>query len=155
MEKLREAIRERLKGAKKIAVLGIGSELRGDDAAGMLVAQKLKDIKIFLGGTAPENLTGEIKKYNPTHLVIIDSADFGEKPGAANIIEPEDIRGTSFSTHRMPLKVMVEYLRSFLDCGIIIIGIQPGSIEFGKPVSFEVKKSAQKIAGIIQEICEQ
>ena len=33
-----------LKNSHRIAVLGAGSELCGDDAAGMLVAHKLKEI---------------------------------------------------------------------------------------------------------------
>ena len=52
---IKKALRNRLAGAKKIAVLGIGSELRSDDVAGMLAAEKLyKD-------TAPE-LTEAQKK---------------------------------------------------------------------------------------------
>ena len=35
-------IKKKLENAKKVAVIGIGSELRSDDAAGLLVAEKLQ-----------------------------------------------------------------------------------------------------------------
>ena len=66
---------KRIHKAKKIGILGIGSELRADDVAGILVAQQIEksvaekklntELKIFIGATAPENLTGEIKKFAP------------------------------------------------------------------------------------------
>ena len=72
---IKKALKSRLASAKKVAVLGIGSDLRGDDVAGMLTAEKLfklvakkstSRLKIFFGSTAPENLTGDIKRFNPT-----------------------------------------------------------------------------------------
>ena len=57
----------------KICVLGIGSEFKADDAAGVIIAQqlqtKLEDKKCVFGSsvlcidgsTAPENFTGDIK----------------------------------------------------------------------------------------------
>ena len=45
MPNLKTILKKKLKDAKKIAVLGIGSALRSDDAAGLLVAEELKKIK--------------------------------------------------------------------------------------------------------------
>ena len=39
MKDLEIALEDRLKSAERIVVLGIGSELRGDDIAGILVAE--------------------------------------------------------------------------------------------------------------------
>jgi len=33
----------------------------------------------FYRRTAPENLTGEIKKFQPTHLIIIDAAELNKE----------------------------------------------------------------------------
>ena len=82
---LKIALTNSLKGVNKLAILGVGSELRGDDIAGMVAAEIIqkanhKNITVFLGATAPENLTGEIKKFNPSHLLIIDAADTSSKP---------------------------------------------------------------------------
>lgn len=162
MQNLRNNLKSNLIGAKKIAVLGVGSELRADDIAGILAAQELDkdakrigrsiDLKVFLGYTAPENLSGEIKKFKPTHVIIIDSADIGKKPGDVALFTPEDSGGISFSTHKLPIKVLAQYLQQSFECRVIIIGIQPKTLDFGKPVSKEVKKAIGEAAGTIKEI---
>lgn len=159
---LKTILKENLTGAKKVAVLGVGSELRADDIAGMQAAEQLKKnykgnskypkLKVFLGATAPENLTGEIKKFGPSHLLIIDSADTGAKPGTIFFIKPEEVEGVSFSTHMMPLKLMIDYIVQSINCRIIILGIQPKILQFGKPISKEVKQSIRQVSSAITEI---
>jgi hydrogenase 3 maturation protease len=156
---LRKILTNSLEGAERIAVLGIGSELRADDAAGTSIAhavfdtcKKCKKVKVFFGETAPENLTGEIKRYNPTHLVILDAADTSQEPGTISLITPEMINGISFSTHQMPIYVLVDYLKEDLrECCIQIIGIQPKELRFGKPVSKEVKQSVKQVSKALTE----
>jgi hydrogenase 3 maturation protease len=120
VQNLRNKLKSNLIGAKRIAALGVGSELRADDVAGILVSQKLDkdakrisraiELKVFLGYTAPENLSGEIKKFKPTHVMIIDTADIGKKPGEVALFTPEDSGGISFSTHKLPIKVLAQCL---------------------------------------------
>jgi len=157
MENLKTKLKKKLKDAKKIAVLGIGSELRADDVAGLLVAGELKKIKnlklkVFLGSTAPENLTGEIIKYKPTHIIIVDSVDTDQEPGFILLVDPEEVGGVSFSSHMLPVKMIVDYLLESLKCEIIIIGIQPKTLVFGEAISKEVKKSAKQVSDVIKEI---
>ncbi|MBN1823933.1 MAG: hydrogenase maturation peptidase HycI [Endomicrobiales bacterium] len=149
---LSKILKKNLNNREGVVVLGVGSELRGDDVAGMLAAEliskksKNRSLKVILGGTAPENFTGEIKKLSPSHLIMIDAADTGAKPGTISIIDSETVGGISFSTHMMPLKVMVDYIRESINCSVLIIGIQPKNIKFGAKVSREIKTSATQIA---------
>lgn len=146
------ALKKKLEGARKVLVLGVGSELRGDDAAGLLVAERLQGkpgINVILGGTAPENFTGEIKRIKPSHLIIVDSAEFGEKPGSVRLIEPSEVGGYSFSTHSLPMKVMVDYLTNDFPCEVMIIGIQPGSLAFGSPMAEAVRAAVEEVASTI------
>ena len=160
MPNLEKFLKNRLKSASKVAILAIGSEFRGDDAAGLLVAENLKKlikksskkIKIFIGATAPENLTGDIKRFNPSHVLLIDSVDFKDKPGTILVLSPKDIGdGVSFSTHKMPAKVLMQYLANSFECDPILIGIQPLSIDFGKKPSKEVIGSAKEVASAIDK----
>jgi len=157
---LKQQIHQRLDGAQKIAVLGIGSDMLSDDAAGLLAAQeiakpraaaeeKASKIKVFLGGACPENLTGEILKFAPTHIVIIDAADFKKEAGHTALIDPKDIDGVSFSTHRLPTKILVDYLVKSCGAAVIIIGIQPQNLSFNGMVSPAVKSAAKKLAGML------
>ncbi len=160
MENLQSLLKNQLLNAKRIAIFGIGSEIRADDAVGVLAAQILQkeltptnnnyEFKVFIGGSAPENFTGDIKKFNPTHLIILDAADLGKKPGEIAIINQEQITGTSFSTHRMPTSMIVEYIKHYINCEVIILGIQPESLEFGKPVSPRVKAAIKEICRIFK-----
>lgn len=160
---LKKTLKNRLAGAGRIAILGIGSDLRGDDASGMLACADLKTAlskrkrrttptSIFFGETAPENLTGQIKKFNPTHLVIVDTIDAGKKAGSIFLFKAEDVgEGTSFSTHKLPAKILIDYLVNSCGCQATVIGIQPKTVEFGKPVSKSVRTAAEKVSGMLAE----
>jgi hydrogenase 3 maturation protease len=161
MPDLKDKLKSILKGAERIAVLGVGSELRADDIAGILAAQELdkaseeigetKAFKVFLGYSAPENLAGEIKKFKPTHLVIIDSAEMGKPPGDIAAFPPEEAGGMSFSTHKLPVKVLAQYLRQSFECKMVIVGIQPKTLDFGKDVSSEVKKAVNEVSRAVKD----
>ena len=146
-------LKSRLKNAKKVVVLGVGSDLRADDAAGMLVAELLKPhVKVVFGATASENLTGEVRRLKPTHLIIIDAAQMGKKPGAIEIIEPGRIEGITFTTHQLPMSIIARYLNQEIGCEIILIGIQPKTLKFGDKVSPQVKASVAQLARLIKKI---
>jgi hydrogenase 3 maturation protease len=162
MESLQTSLRRRLKDARRVAVLAIGSPLRGDDAAGLRVAEQLRrirkqkrfkaaqpsSVRVFLGETAPENLTGQIKKFRPTHLVILDAADARrKKPGSITLFRHDLLRGgSSISTHNLPVNILVEYIRQSVPCKVLILGIQPESHEFGRPLSAPVQRAARRAA---------
>jgi hydrogenase 3 maturation protease len=155
---LEKFLKDRLKSAGRIALLAIGSEFRGDDAAGLLVADSVKKLlkkkdkrfKIFIGATAPENLTGDIKRFSPSHILLIDSVEFKEKPGSIVVLSPRDMgEGVSFSTHKMPAKVLIRYFMKSFKCDPVLIGIQPASMDFGKKPSKDVISSSRKVAGAI------
>jgi len=156
VESLKANLKKQLNNAKRVALLGVGSDLRGDDAAGVFVARKLypgdAGFKVFIGDTAPENLTGEIKRFNPTHLIIVDSAQMNEEVGAVKLIDSDEVSGFSSSTHSLPLKVLVDYLFKSIGCETTIICIQPKALDFAGPLSSEVKKSAEDVSRVLKDI---
>ena len=160
---LRKDLRERLKGARRVTILGIGSRLRGDDAAGLLAAEGLAGaraggakqadksvrVTVLLGETAPENMTGPIRTSNPTHIILIDSADFKKKPGFVRLVRAEEATGACFCTHQIPLQIMAEYLALTTQSEVLIIGIQAKSLSFGSALSPAVKKAAVGVASAL------
>ena len=166
MKSLKQDLASQLHKAKRVLVLGVGSELRADDAAGVIVAKNLTSFKpskksavkflSIIGETAPENFTGDIKKFKPTHLVIVDSADMGKVPGSVGIFDAKnELYGVSFCTHSLPIKVMNDYLLNFIKCEIILIGIQPKLIKFGKPCSSIIRKTSVELADLLKDIINQ
>jgi len=147
--------------AIKLCVLGVGSELRGDDAVGLLIAENLikkcendkcgisTKLQVLYGATAPENFTGEIKRFAPTHLIIIDAAEMGEKPGSIRVIKKDEINGVPFSTHVLPLSVMVDYLSNSFNFETIVIGVEPKDMGFDHPVSNEINIAVSAVTDAI------
>jgi hydrogenase 3 maturation protease len=162
VQNLETILKKKLENATRVAVLGIGSELRGDDVAGILAAQQIEkiiarkntppEVRVFIGETAPENLTGEIKKFQPTHLIIIDSADLDAEPGCIRLLNPDEIGGTSFCTHSLPIKVLTDYLLQSFNFQVITIGIQPGILAFGAKPSKELVQAVKRLSATITEL---
>lgn len=168
MLRLEQKLRNLLKNAGRVAVLGIGSELRGDDAVGLLVIDHLRKnintlrraaarragirrplasrgpaLKLFNGGTAPENLTGEIRRFNPSHLVLVDAVELGKKPGAIAVLNPRAAGIVSFFTHKLPIKLMLDYLAAEIKFTPLLIGIQPRNLEVAAPVSPAARRAVE------------
>ena len=146
----------------RIAVVGVGNTLRSDDAAGILIARALSDrqcarnehLLILEGGQAPENRTGELRRFAPDLVLIIDAAEMSEEPGAIRFIPEEDIDGMSASTHSLPLSVLAHYLTLELQCKVILLGIQPGSNEVGETISVPVSQAVNEVVDSLdQSIC--
>jgi hydrogenase 3 maturation protease len=152
-------LRDKLAGCQRLAVVGIGSSLRSDDCAGIIAAGRLSGfqpkgrvvLEVFMGGSAPENLTGKIRDFRPTHILLVDAASFREKAGAIKIFNPGQSSGACFCTHQLPLKILADYLRQELSCAVWIIGIQPKSLAFGDKASREVRQAARAVAGALKQ----
>lgn len=161
MKDLSELINERLGNSKKIAILGVGSTLKSDDSAGILIAQKISDIfpedkypllRVYLGESAPENFTGEIKKFMPNHLLVIDAADLEEAPGSVAFIDMNVIKGVSFCTHMLPLNIMLDYLIKEIGIEITILGIQPLNLSYDGKVSEAVITAVEDVTIAISQV---
>lgn len=146
----------------RITILGIGNEMRGDDAAGMLVVRVLnlrvvnfEGLRIIEGGLAPENATSDLRKFSPNLVLLIDAADMGKEAGSIALIPMEQIDGMSANTHSLPLSMLARYLKLELNCEVALLGIQPKSIEMGEPVSYEVNQAVSDIAEEISMLCSE
>ena len=152
---------------KRVALLGIGNPLNGDDAVGVVTAEKLislnlglnppkgLDLKVINAGPIPENFSGVLRRYSPDLIIMLDAAQLGEAPGFIRWISLEEIEGFSASTHGMSLTMLTTYLLGDLTCQIGLIGIQPGDTTPGfwdKPnLTPAVKKAAVKIGHFFAE----
>jgi hydrogenase 3 maturation protease len=132
----------------RLAVLGIGNELRGDDGIGPLVLRALQirlagHDRLFLAdaGPAPENFTGALRRFAPHLVLFIDAAVLNEAPGSIRWIDPGETDGFSASSHTLPPSILIEYLAAELGCEIFLIGVQPQDSSFGAPLSKPVERA--------------
>jgi hydrogenase maturation protease HycI len=159
---LKKILSHRLKNTKKLVVLGIGSELMQDDAAGIFVTQKLikkfgeagSGFKIYTGYTTPENFTKNITDFHPDHIILFDAADLKMLPGSYTIIPVEAITDFSLGTHKLSLIMMIKYLKEVINPEFTVIAVQYKSIEFNGKMTKEVKTAVNKVKDILCEILE-
>ena len=148
MEHWDTQLKQWLAGMTELVILGVGNNIRGDDGTGPYCADTLKkkinraNINIINTGEVIENYTGEIRNFNPTHVLIIDVAAGGFNPGTIFIVDKTRISDEDVSTHRMPLSMAIRFIEESIGSKVFMLGIEPESTEFNKPISNAVKQSA-------------
>jgi hydrogenase maturation protease HycI len=144
----------------KIAVIGFGQELRGDDGVGPLIARRLSekaagrsDLLVIDGGPAPENFTGLLRRFEPDLVLLIDAALMGLAPGAARLLDCIDNDGYTPSTHTTPPNLLASYLVYELGCQVALLGIQPAEMTLGvQTLTPCVEQAAQVIVRTLTEM---
>ncbi len=137
-----DALRRRIKNARTLAIIGIGDEFIPPDRLGMYAAreieqQHLPGVEVFLAGTVPESITGPLRRYQPGHVLFLDAADMGARPGTIAVIEPERTHASLISTHVLPLSVVMDYVERESGAGVTLLGIQPDLTGADKDLSEE------------------
>ncbi len=144
----------------RIALVGIGHALCGDDAAGILLARLLRPLAdtcpgllVVCAGSAPENCTGWLRRHKPHLVILVDAAQLDEAPGAIRWIPSRMTSGLGASTHTLPLHVLAAYLEAELECEVILLGIQPSHLAFG-PMSPQVRTCVRMMAWVLaRDLC--
>jgi len=138
----------------KVAIIGIGNEMRGDDAVGCYVARCLEGVEDMLvveAGDVPENYVGLLREYKPECVVFIDAVDVGAEPGSIVIASADELPSSAVvSTHGMPLKLLSDYLLREVGARVMLIGIQVRGTALNAPISKEVCEAAEAIAKLIR-----
>jgi hydrogenase 3 maturation protease len=154
MEEWQVKLGEYLVGARNIAVMGIGNEMMGDDAAGALVARELNQLRIqnsefriqvYETSTTPENFNGAIRKLGPDLVVMVDAADLNQEPGRVAFLDIKQMHTMMHSTHTLPLSFLAGYLEQMGTAKVIALGIQAGHIRLDQPMTREVAESVKLI----------
>ncbi len=150
-------MKEFLENHDKIAILAIGNEIKGDDGLGPSIARKLsvifqdnKNVVVFDGGTVPENYTGSVREFDPTHIILIDAVEMGEEYGYIRLVKKEEIANYNISTHSMPISFLIKYMETTIGSKIILVGIQPKSMELAEDISKEVQESIEEVTATLQ-----
>jgi hydrogenase 3 maturation protease len=144
----------------KTIIIGVGNPLRGDDGVGMKILEyldkmDLTDVMLLNTETVPEAFTGKVSEYKPTHVLLVDAANFRSKPGDAMLISSAQIGGTALSTHSLPLTIFISYIEKTLNVKVKLLGIQPKRVEFYSEMTQELEEASKKISEILGKILKQ
>jgi hydrogenase 3 maturation protease len=144
------------KRSPRMALLGIGNEIIGDDGAGVFIARILHermtanpDWLILDTGPAPMNFSTTLKKFSPDFILLVDAAEMGLSAGAIVWLDWSMLDGFGGSTHTFPLSLVAQFNFAELGCTIGLIGIQPFRLEIGEGLSKPVLESANIIVNNI------
>jgi hydrogenase 3 maturation protease len=145
----------------RILVLGIGNRMRGDDAIGSVVAERLVragTIPALDCGEMPDNYVGKVWELGPDELIIVDACNFGGEPGEIRVFdEPalERITNAPLSTHQVPLPMLIGLIRmkSNVARRVRVVGIQPVQIEyFQEEMSGPVRTAVSKVLALVKKM---
>jgi len=144
---------------KRVAVVGVGNEMRRDDAVGVQVARKLRGrlsrrFRLIEAGTIPESYIDKVREFRPTHVLVIDAAQLGTNPGASRLLSPRKVKGLSISTHTLPLNIFAEFVKKETGSKVKILAIQPKDLEFGEGLTDELARTAEELALILVRVDE-
>ena len=145
-------------GAEKVVIAGIGNPIRMDDFVGVKIVQNLQGKvfeKVYLieCETVPESFLQQITDFNPTHVLLLDAAILGLKPGNSRLINPELLTNfPAISTHMLPLRIFCEYLAKTTNAKIALLLIEPKKTDFGEGMTSEVEVAAEEITKTLLEL---
>ena len=136
-------------------LVGVGNRLRGDDAFGPLLVDRLRDRTpwpVWDSGEAPEGDIGRIASFRPSRVVLLDVVAWGVRPGDIAFFRSEDIPWQGISTHGLSLRMVSDLLACRAGCPVALLGAEPLHTELGMPLSEEVGASLERIARFLVEI---
>ena len=130
-----------------IAILGLGNLMRTDDAAGMLILDRIAadgrfpgDIKIIAGGTLGLDLLHDLRDV--THLIAIDAVDIGAAPGTLSRFDDESMADlpTSKSVHLLGFSDLINVLllMEAAPQQTVLLGVQPDYTGWGTTLTPKV-----------------
>ena len=150
-------LRERLVTVTQgnVVVMGIGNPCRGDDAAGSCVARQIREgpgVRVIDAQDVPENYVCQVAHHQPDTVMLIDSVDMASAPGSVAVVDKDGTAGYWPSTHRVPMRLVVDYLQRTTHARIFLIAIQPRQTGFLQPLSAEVCSSIEVIADLLNDV---
>ena len=155
---IQDALEKWFAGAERVVVAGIGNPIRKDDFVGVKIMQDLqgkvpKNVYLIECETVPESFMQEIVDLKPSHVLLIDAAVLGLKPGTTRLVFPEQVTNfPAITTHMLPLRIFCEYITKMTKAKIALLLIEPENTEFGEGLTPEVQKAAEKITKILLEL---
>ncbi len=166
MEEPLRVLSKFMKNFQKLVIMGIGNELRRDDALGVILVRKLKKelakrtektqkIVLIECGSVPENFLGYLEKEKPTHVIIVDAIDMNLDPGSIAILNANAIPSyPTISTHKVSPHILLKYIEEVVGARVIVIGVQPEDLSFGEGLTPKVQSSIEMLSRLLAKIIE-
>ena len=138
----------------ELLVVGVGNPSRGDDAAGLLLGEQLArklDQEYLHCEEVPESYLGQMLDSVAATVLLVDAVDMKKPAGEIALLSPDELAGTSISTHNCSVTLLAKVLEGAKDKKMVVLGIQPQSLGWGQALSPAV---AQAIDRFVQDLSQ-
>ncbi|MBC8322380.1 MAG: HyaD/HybD family hydrogenase maturation endopeptidase [Candidatus Marinimicrobia bacterium] len=153
-----------LEKSPDILVMGLGNILLQDEGVGVHIVRKLEKkfhfnplIEIVDGGTIGIELLSNIE--GKKKVLFVDAVNFGKKPGHIQKLIGEEIMTvmlTKLSEHQTGLTEILSTakLMDIKNEELILLGVQPSSIDMGLDLSNDLETACEKVIDVILDILD-
>ncbi len=140
----------------KTLIIGIGNPLMSDEGVGIQIIEEMEktdslppDVTLLDGGTAGYALLDYMQGFD--RVIIIDAVRGGGKPGTIYRLSYDDIirqPDLKVSGHQIDLSEVLALARKLGELPeLLLVGIEPGKLDYGMTLSPEVRHSAKAVMG--------
>jgi hydrogenase maturation protease len=149
----------------RTVVIGIGNRLRGDDAAGVVVAEQLRlrvpeRVEVVACDEEPSRL---MEAWDGAESVLlVDAVSSGAPPGTIHRFDAGEVavpaRAFRSSTHAIGIADTIELARALgrLPGRVRVYGIEAGGFETGSPLTPAVESAvAVLVKGVLADLEEE
>ena len=149
--------------SSSIRIIGLGNELRGDDAVGLLAARRLRQTV----GNRAEVIEAEMAGVDLIELmkgarvvILIDAARSAQTPGIIHRFDASDspigVQVFPHSSHAIGISDALELARTMgvLPARVIVYGIEASNTEAGQALSSPVAQALDEVVGLVIQECE-
>ncbi len=127
-------------------LLGVGSDIRGDDGVGAFVARDFKDPKweVVDCGPMPENYIIHVDEGMYQDAVLVDAAHMNLEPGEIRLVPRKALGVFTMSTHSIPLSLAMDFLEEKVK-RVFLIGIQPKEMGLKEGLTPELTEAKERL----------
>jgi len=136
----------------RLAIIGVGQTLCGDDGAGPAVISGLEQVLkphdnllLINCGHAPENCFSPIIRFSPDIILFVDAIRTDEPAGTIRWLRACEADSAGSSTHTLSLGMLATYVASMTGSDGYVLGICPASMGFDEGLSGPVKAAVEEV----------
>ncbi len=135
---------------RPMLVVGVGNPMRGDDEAGLVLAEKVAEklnLEYLRCEEVPENYVGKMLDDPADTILLVDAVDMKQAPGEIDLLAPDELAAASISTHNCSVGLLAKVLAGVKDKQMLILGIQPQNLGLGQPLTPQVSEAIDRFVG--------
>ena len=147
------------KNSRRVAVMGVGNILFGDEGVGVHVVNQLRDsgmvgeeVQLIDGGTSPDAVC---RLDDVSKLIIVDAVKGGCEPGSIYRFTDAELETTVTipSLHQLSMADSLNMLELMGDkpSSVVIIGVEPESMDCNLKLSPLLRQKVEDIKSIVME----